>query len=285
MLYDPLIDLAPKGVKWRGVNRPEKDDYTYWNGRLLIWEFPLTTCRYVLGVDPGQGVGGDNSVVQVIKAGTAEYPDQQVAEYACDFLSPVAFAEVVCAIGRMYHGLDDEALAVVELNSAGGGNTVQNDMRFKWGYQNLYIRKQTEAFEAGYEHRFGWVTTPQKRRMLVARGVHAFNSADLTVNSPFLLEEMKDFKPETQDRIAQAASGAKDDRVMALFMAHLGAHEDEWLSGENVSRQRRALTATTRVRENEHADLGQVPEWQHNHRISLEDMMGSWDGILDRFEE
>ncbi len=190
-------------------------------------------------------------------------------------------AEIAAAIGRMYGGVEDEALAVVELNSAGGGKTTQNDLRFKWGYTNLYIRKNDTSFEADFEQRFGWQTTPYNRRNLVYQGTAAFNSGDLIVNSPHAIEEMRDFQPEMHDAIAAAASGKKDDRVMALFMAYLGAHEDEWRSGENVARARRTLTAAASVRETEEEkNPGPKRDWQ-NTPVRADVMWASWDNILD----
>jgi hypothetical protein len=278
-LFDPLTQLIPKGIQWKGVPRPEKDDYDFWNGRLLIWEFPIKDARYVIGADPGQGVGEDRSVAQVLKVGTAEYADEQVAEYACDFLGPEPFAEVVAAIGRMYAGVEDEALVIAELNSAGGGLTLQNDLRFKWGYNNLYVRKQMVAFDADYRPIFGWHTTPANKRELIARGREAFIEGNLIINSTFTLEELADSIPsDTFLGNAKAASGKHDDRWMSLYLAYIAAHEDEWLAGTNIARQRRTLTAATIARDNEHvADI--YRDWQ-NTAVSLEDMQTSWDDVI-----
>ena len=92
---------------------------------------------------------------------------------------------------------------------------------------------------------------------------------------------MRDFRPELFEAKAAAASGKHDDRVMALFMAYLAAHEDEWLSGENVARARRSLTAATSVRSTE-ARLPDGPrrDWQ-NTAIRADDMWHAWDTILD----
>lgn len=282
--YDPLAALVPRGIKWSGLPEPERDDHLYWNGRLLVWEFPKSDARYVIGVDPAQGLGADRSVVEVIKVGNERYADTQIGEFASDFHGPVDIAEIASAIGRMYGGIEDEALAVVELNSAGGGNVTLSDMRFKWGYTNLYIQKREVQLEAGYAPKFGWQSTAYKRRQLVARGTHAFNSRDLLVNSPHVLEEMMDFRPEMNDAIAQAASGKKDDRVMALFMAYMGAHEDEWMSGENVSRQRRTLTAATSIRSTDQVETGPAKTWQ-NMALTRDQMMASWDDIGAEWEE
>lgn len=282
--FDPLTTLVPKGIQWKRLDRPQHDDYHYWNGRLLVYEWPKRA-KYVIGVDPAQGLGADRSVVQVLKVGTSEYADTQVAEFASDMHGPVDLAEIAAAIGRMYSGEEDEALAIVELNSAGGGNTCQSDMRFKWGYNNLYVRKKEVQLEAGFATQFGWTSTPVKRRQIVYRGIQAFNAGDLLVNSPHLIEEMRDFQPEQSDAIAAASSGKHDDRVMALFMAHLAAHEDEWMSGDNVSRQRRILTAARTARSNESDETPAAPrrDWQ-NTAISLDDMMSAWDEIVDREE-
>ncbi len=282
--YDPLTDLVPKGVRFYGLPRPQHDDYFYWNGRLIIYEFPDRQARYTIGVDCAGGVGADRSVVEVLKVGTVDYPTEHVAEFASDRHGPIDMAEIAAAIGRMYSGHEDEALAIVELNSAGGGANCQSDMRFKWGYNNLYLPKMETAIDVRYAHSFGWASSPGKRRNLVYRGTQAFNSGDLVVNSGHLIEEMRDFRPELYDAKAAAASGKHDDRVMALFMAYLAAHEDEWLTGENVARARRTLTAVTSVRSTEAAAGPTAPkprrDWQ-NTPISATDMWHAWDTVFD----
>src|SRR5262249_4527863 len=63
--------------------------------------------------------------------------------------------------------------------------------------------------------------------------------------SHFLLDEMADF--ESNHDLAQAkvkVGKGHDDRILALLIGYFGAHDDEWLNGEDIAEERRLrLTA------------------------------------------
>lgn len=277
---DPLTAVIPNGLKLKGVPLPEYDDYWYWNGRLCIYEFPEPAARYVIGVDTGKGVGADRSVIEVIRVGDHERPTEQVAEYATDFLSPIDFAEVASAVGRLYGGIEGEALAVVECNSAGGGDEVLFDMRSRWGYSNVFIWKVFDKAKVVVSQKLGWWTTPHNRRRLVVRGIHAFHNGDLIVHSPHVLSEFADFRPELHDaEKLSAEAGKHDDRVMALFMAYWGAHDEERIGGEDVARERRLLTRAGKVRQTERA-LGAPRRDFQNTPVSVEQVNAAIDEMI-----
>lgn len=220
-------------------------DHDFWNGRLLIWEEPMRGATYAMGVDPAGGVGRDRSVVEVIKVGTLQHPDIQVAEFACDFLTPIDFSAVINEIGKLYS--DDEGLEAycsVECNTEAGAS-VANDLRMRLDYSNLYIRKDYDKLTNQFLNKIGWWTTRTSRPQLLARGIHAFTYGDILINSDFLLAEMSDFR---RDFIgvgtkAQAKVGSHDDRVMALLIGYWAAHDDEWMNGDDIAEERRARAA------------------------------------------
>src|SRR5690349_21290289 len=81
---------------------------------LTIWEPPRRRGprRYYLGVDVSDGLGQDNSVVQVLREATLEEPAEQVAEYVSGAMLPAGLAYVVQAIGQYYADEDGyEAMA------------------------------------------------------------------------------------------------------------------------------------------------------------------------------
>jgi len=220
-----------------------------WNGRLRMWELPDDEEKYVLGVDAGQGVGRDRSVIEVLRVGDKRRPDEQAAEFVSNFHDPIALAEIAVAIGRLYGGRQDEALAVVEINTAGGGHICQTAMRNTWQYANLYVRKRYDAVSGVWSSQMGWSTNQKTRPEMVVRGSHAINSGDLLLHSPELLYEMAGFDESLWKAAIRSKTGeAHDDRVMALLMAYWGAHDEEWLAGEDLARERHDLRRATAER-------------------------------------
>lgn len=207
-------------------------------GKLLVWETPHDTAIYVLGIDPAQGTGNDNAVIQVLRVGDRQRPDEQVAEYASALLDPYALAEVAARIGRLYRGREDEALAIVETNSAGGGTTTLEDLRVRWDYSHLFIRRKYDRQTEQLVTKFGFATNEATRQDLVARALNGLRDRHFVLNSPFLIEEMVAFESSHSLAKAKAAHGQKDDRVLAWLLAFYGAHADEWAAGEDLGRLR-----------------------------------------------
>jgi len=228
-------------LRWRPTSMAH-DLRHIWNGKLLVFEKPVLDATYVLGVDTAQGRGKDRSVIEVLRVGDLQRPDTQVAEYATDAKDPKQFAEVVAAVGRLYHGRDDEALAVIERNTAGGGDLTLEDLRFRWGYTHLYSQKNLDSLTGVWSTTLGWYTGGTSRPKLALAGQHAINEGYVQLHSPLLLEELETFEGDGTIARAQAASGQYDDRVMAFFLAHWGAHEDEWLSGADTQRARLTMS-------------------------------------------
>lgn len=215
-------------------------DYDFWNGRLLVWEPPIPNAEYMLGIDSAEGVQADRSVCEVIKRGTLDYPDQQVAEFASDFLDPVDFAAIVNTIGRFYSDANgDEAFCTIEVNNPAGAS-ILNSLRTRHDYTNLFNRKDYEKRENLFTTKLGWHTTRHNRGIIIAQGLHALQYGDLLLNSPFLIEEMADFESNF-DLAAAKAKGkdSHDDRVMSLLIGYFGGHDDEWLAGDDIAEQRR----------------------------------------------
>lgn len=239
-------------------------DYDVWNGRLLVWESPANGETYAIGVDPAEGVNADRSVCEVIKVGNLTHPDVQVAEFACDFLSPPDFANVVNVIGRFYHDVDgSEAFATIECN-APCGDVMINDLRMRLDYTNQFIWKQYDRRENMYTNKFGWWTNKTTRPKLIARGLDSMSKGDLIINSQYLLDEMSDFERDHYVAKAKARYGRHDDRIMALLIGYWGAHDDEWMAGDDMAEQRRLRTAAGEIQNDmiKLADSGKRADYQ-----------------------
>lgn len=226
---------------------------------LQIWQHPRKGHKYVLGIDVGDGLGQDRSVCDVLRVGTVEEPEEQVAQFVSDSLAPKAFAYVIEAIGHLYQwGPDLPAMAAIECNNH--GLSVQDTLQLHLGYTHFYIWEVLDQADPAkrFTTRMGWVTTPKTRPILLDQFYSAVTTidpitgfSDLRLNSVLTLDEMRDFQTEGALWEAEAARGAHDDCIIACGIGHYVA----WriLGGEHEPlsdrRRRRQEEEMRRIRQ------------------------------------
>lgn len=242
----------PAGMGFRRLSLDELRMRGDLFGVLQIFEHPRTRGprQYVLGVDVADGVGKDRSVVAVHRMGTIEEPEEQVALYVSDLITPQALAFIVDAVGRLYVDGDHyEALVAIECNNH--GLSTQDTLQLHLQYSHLYRWEYLDALDqkARFSTKAGWVTTTRTRPMLLDKLYHSLTTVDPTtkqtdilVHSKLLLDELADFQTETTFAEAEAARGAHDDVVMATAIAHyvswrMQGGEQEPLSERRVRHQ------------------------------------------------
>lgn len=271
-----FLDKIPSGMGFKSIRSVSEYDFNYWNGRLLIYEEPDPTARYVVGVDPSGGKGADRSVIEVLRVGDKYRPDEQVAEFASDFHGPHDLAPVAAMVGRLFgDGAGGEALLIVECNGEFGDSCLF-DIRSRLAYGNLFIWKIYDKTKNLQTTRLGWWTTPSTRPKLIARGHHALVNGDLIINSEFLLDELEDFQGDLFMSKAQALSGRHDDRVMAFLMAYWAGHDDEWMAGFDTAEERRRLKAAGNLEQAVEDTEQRKPTWQ-NTAVTYAEMMEQWE--------
>lgn len=217
-------------------------------GTLQIFERPRPRGprRYILGVDVSDGIGQDRSAIAVHRMGTIEEPEEQVALYVSDAITPQALALVVDAVGRLYTDDDHyEALVAIECNNH--GLSTQDTLQLHCGYGHLYRWEYLDAADpkSRYSTKAGWVTTQRTRPMLLDKLYHSLTTldpvthlTDLLVHSSLLRAELADFQTEGALWEAEAARGAHDDVVMATAIAHYVAWRLQGGEQEPLSERR-----------------------------------------------
>lgn len=242
-------------------------------GCLQIFEHPRKrgARRYIMGVDVADGIGQDRSVVAVHRLGTLEEPEEQVALYVADQVTPVQLAFVVDAIGRLYSDTDGfEALAAIECNNH--GLSTQDTLQLHLGYGHFYIWEYLDAAnpQRRYSTKVGWVTTPRTRPMLLDKFYEALTtvdpvtkSTDLLIHSGLLRTELADFQTEGALWEASAARGAHDDIVMATAIAHYVAWRLQGGEQEPLSERRTRLHAEQAARAKTGQRLGLPRDWRN----------------------
>lgn len=199
-----IMDLQKHQVK-NPVTRKWQD--------LLVWEEPMDGFRYVIGCDPSEGTGNDNSVIEVFNA----YTGEQVAEFASNRVQPDILAGYLMEIGKWYNN----ALIVLEINGSAGG-TVLNCLRGK--YINMYRRESFDKHTKEYSESLGWKTTGTSKPILVRETEERVRNESILINSEDAIKEMKTFvQTDEVNKQGFGAEGSnKDDRVIAIGLAVQG---------------------------------------------------------------
>ena len=202
LLQKNIKNLSPLMKKWK------KD----WD----MWREPKPKERFYAGVDTGEGIGSDNSVIEIV-----DQNGIQVFEFASNKIKPYEFADLVREVGNYY----GTALLVVEKLSA--GHTVVDKLYDgSHRYIRLYKYKEYDA-KGKARKKPGFQTSSKSRPIIINRFVEMFETGQILLNSKKLLDEMKSFQLDDTGK-QQAVKGAKDDRVMAFAMALEGLVNGIW---------------------------------------------------------
>lgn len=243
---------------------------------LQMWELPRKGHRYILGVDVSDGLGLDRSVCDVLRMGTIEETEEQVAQFISDTIPPRQFAGIIDAIGHLYAWPDGrEAMAAIECNNH--GLSVQDTLLLHLGYRHFYTWEVLDQADPQkrWTTRIGWVTTPRTRPILLDQfytGVSTLDPlsgySDCRVNSPFTLDEMRDFRTDGALWEAEAAKGAHDDCIVALGIAHYVA----WrlLGGETEPLADRRRRRAEERRRQQRLGVQGSPDYRNTDSTSLD---------------
>lgn len=171
----------------------------------------------------------DNAAIEVIRAGTMKQveingklkayrePDVQVAEYA----APVdyrAFAAAIVAIAKLYRGNSDEEGCLVNCEFGPGVNiAVFAELWDRLGYTNIYQQPYLNVPGGSQrKNNYGFWANHTDNMLAWQKGVRHIHTGSLRMNSPWLIEELKD-----ADRDAFCSLSKRprhDDRFKALLI-------------------------------------------------------------------
>jgi hypothetical protein len=197
--------------------------------KLVIWEKPYDDFEYGLGVDTSEGVGMDRGVVEVLRKGTIDIPDAQVAEYASPWANEYDLVPIVHAIGLFYStlvaGVRKQAKLVIECNK---GQATQTELRkLGWSHFHIPVRLDQKKLQHSRVPRVGWYTTSQTRPDMLAYAIKSIRDFAIDLNSPWFIDEMTDLERDASRQMLArlaAADGAHDDRIMSLAMVFFSLH-------------------------------------------------------------
>jgi len=228
-------------------------------GLLLMWEEPRPKAKYIMGLDPTEGITGwsrgtrtesdhktDNAALEVFRVdGVKEmlyveengvrrpdidpitkqprylYRDIQVAEFAapCDAVEAARVANVV---GRIFAGdAEDQCELIWEAWPGPGMLTTQELLRL--GYANMWHWEYIDSV-AEETNRLGWRSTRESQKLLWYRSRRHLMNRGCIIRSKHLLAEYANAEIDMEKMRARAAYGYHDDRFQAANMCFWGGH-------------------------------------------------------------
>ena len=178
---------------------------------LTIYEEPQEDFGYSIGVDTAEGLEhGDNSVICVIKRDIKP----TLAAILVGKIDPDTLGDHVILLAEEYM----EAWLVIETNNH--GFAVISKAR-DHDYANMYAEKKFDKWGQKESKKWGWNTNALTRPILVDGIAVAIRDNTITIHDSYVIDELTTFIVNEKGR-AEAQSGCKDDRVMALGLALQG---------------------------------------------------------------
>lgn len=289
---------VPPGYGFKKIPVQELKSLASLDGALQIFQYPRKGHRYILGVDVSDGVEKDDSVIDVMRMGTIDEPEEQVAQFVSNTVAPSDLAYIVDAIGHLYKWPDDrEALAAIEINNH--GLVVQDTLQHHLGYRHFYVWEVLDQADPTkrFTTRLGWSTTSRTRPILLA----AFRDAvctldpltgysDCRLNSTISIDQLRDFQTDGALWEAEAARGAKDDAIIAGAIAHfvawrLMAGEREPLADRRRRRHqeeiRRVATQGAEKLDYRNSDMTTAQQTEDDPRNPIDQMEEMDDASFD----
>lgn len=166
-----------------------------------IYDLPEKDEKYFLFCDFGEGVGNDESVIQVLKQIGSKF--RQVAVYSDDFLKPREFAGIIHHIGTFYN----TALVVGESNSI--GKEALNELFITYEYENCF-------FDLEKKNEIGLRQTKKTKKLGCSYLKKMIESEVIDVIDQTTINQISTFVLKGESY--EATQGNHDDHVMPLVV-------------------------------------------------------------------
>lgn len=196
-------DFATKPEREKQIiNERIKTGQTLIQNGLSIWELPIEGEKgYLIGVDPSDGEGSDNSCIDVWLNTT------QVAQWYGK-IRPDELAELVKEIAQYYNG----AFVGVE------NNMLSTILFLSKIYDNYYFETKVDERTQKRTKKIGWNTNIKTRDVMIDDFIMFFEEEEIKIASPITLSEMHTFVRNEKGK-REHAEGKHDDSLIAGMIA------------------------------------------------------------------
>ncbi len=190
--------------------------------KLFIWEYPQDGEMYGIGVDTSDGIGQDNSVINVLRKGSVNRTCGQVAEFASAYIKAQQLWPMGMAIGTFFSVARLETQirqqCRVAIECRGTGEAMQFEMQ-KRGWRNFHPWKRYDnkiPTKNEDVRKFGVYTNVWFRPAMMDMLLTYIDEQAIDIPSPYLVQEFESLERDERQQKTKAAYGEHDDRVMAI---------------------------------------------------------------------
>lgn len=177
--------------------------YAFWQQGVMFWHLPEAGQRYVIGCDPADGQGSDNTAIDVWDADTLE----QVAQFYGK-IRPDEAADLLAALGWYYN----HAFIGVE------NNMLTTVLFLSKIYDFYYFTNVVDEKTQKKTKKIGWSTNGKTRNLMIDDYIIDFEDGTLEIHSAVTQGEMKTFVKKDNGK-REHANGKHDDALFAAFVA------------------------------------------------------------------
>jgi len=199
--------------------------------KLLVWEPPIASHSYGIGVDCAEGVGQDNSTMEVLREATALREPGQVAEWASNLTTAFQLWPLICAVGAWYSTPSPMDLRPRQCRLAietwSNGSAAQHELQ-KRGWLNfhpwMYAGDSRVRKRPGETNKVGVMTNAWFRASMQDMMLTCLSEEAIDLPSPYLISELTTLERVPGVKKAAAAADAHDDRFMGLGIVLFSLH-------------------------------------------------------------
>jgi hypothetical protein len=170
---------------------------------VIFWHLPEKGEKYVIGSDPSDGTGSDNSAIDIYNKDTLEQVAQFYGKIREDEL-----AELLALLGHYYN----HAFVGVE------NNRLTTILYLTKIYDNYYFTQVVDEKTKKKTKKIGWNTNTKTRNLMIDDFIIAWDDGSLTIHSKITQGEMKTFVKKDNGK-REHADGKHDDALFAGFVA------------------------------------------------------------------
>ena len=177
-----------------------------------VYDEPDNSLHYGIGVDTAEGLEhGDNSVVSVVCKETGREVAQAAGKISA--IDEDSLAKTIARVAEMYRN----HTCVIERNNH--GHTVIAYVKNYSGV-HLYQEEERDAVTGKVTKKIGWDTTHKNKAYAIDTLKKGLKEGTCVPQSFETHDELRTFVHGERGAMA-AVKGSKDDRVMALSLAHV----------------------------------------------------------------
>lgn len=206
---------------------------------------PRQDHNYILGIDPGQGLGSSNSTAYIYDVNTHEF----VGEWVCANTKPESFADMCVAIAKWVGGV--EPCFMIWERNGGHGTTFTERVKYL-GYYHCYTMTVEDSKTRKRKDKLGFFSNTERKAALLLefgiaisyalegnkRYVAAFIYSEELIGELFdyiFIGEGKEIRTSSKADLSSGAYERHGDRAIAAALCILGTRDQ--LPGENYEQK------------------------------------------------